>query len=127
MRLHRSFLLATVVAACLTLLAVACSGNYSDSTPAGPSAVGGTFSVGGAPGGGGVFSARGDDDSEDKSSDDNSSDDDSSDDDSADPAPDPGPGPGPGPICQDCLDNICELPDPDQCFIICQGIGACPL
>ena len=57
MRLHRCFLLSVVAAASVTLLAVACGGNYSESTPAGPSAVGGTaLSVGGTALGGGTVS-----------------------------------------------------------------------
>ena len=48
MRSHRSFVLSVAVAAFITLLAVACSGKYSESNPAGPSAVGGA-AVGGGP------------------------------------------------------------------------------
>ena len=59
MRSHRSFVLSLVIATSLTLLAVACSGNYNDSTPAGPSAVGGTALSTGATGGGGTISLAG--------------------------------------------------------------------
>ncbi len=60
MRLHRSFALALVVAASVTLLAVACSGDYNESTPTGPTAVGGVASsVGGVAVGGGTISLAG--------------------------------------------------------------------
>ena len=55
----RSFRLSLVVAASITLLTAACSGNSNDSSPTGPSAVGGAaLSVGAAPSAvGGVASA----------------------------------------------------------------------
>ena len=60
MRSHRSFVLSLVVAASVTLLAVACGGNYSESTQAGPSAIGGTaLSTGGTTVGGGTISLAG--------------------------------------------------------------------
>ena len=69
MRSHRSFVLSLVIATSFTLLAVACSGNYSDSSPAGPSAVGGAaLSAGGATmGGGGVSLAASESDKSEKS------------------------------------------------------------
>ena len=57
---HRSFVLSLAVAACITLLAVACSDYSSQSTPAGPTALGEVASgVGGAAVGGGTVSLAG--------------------------------------------------------------------
>ena len=58
MRSNRSFLLSVTIAASVTLLAAACSGNFSDQAPAGPSGVSGAaLSVGGTPGGVGTISS----------------------------------------------------------------------
>ena len=60
MRSHRTFVLALVVVTSFTLLAVACSGNFNESTPAGPTAVGGVApGVGGVAIGGGTVSLAG--------------------------------------------------------------------